>query len=510
MDDQDRKGTTNARIPRGVFEMTTDFQILHGDALAMLKTLPDESVQCCVTSPPYFGLRDYQTAPLIWESGEFCDHKEHQWVETVTPAANGLVNNPMQGETLSENSATRSARASDFCSRCNSWRGSLGLEPTPQLFVEHLTQIFLEVRRVLKKDGTLWLNLGDSYAGSGRGRDADGTWNPGKGGSKQETNVGAISGRVVNPNSLSRKHIEAGAIGNAWVKPPAGFKQKDLMGMPWRVAFALQDAGFWLRQDIIWAKPNPMPESVTDRCTKAHEYIFLLTKSAKYYYDQDAIKEPLKDASVARLIEENAVRFGGNKYGDSDEGGRTYSGNEWKPKGRDRTAGNRNGEGASTLDIKVRPHGIVRDRLLDYDSKEKQLRPNTRRGGFENEADLRKDWDAKMAGAGGINNRNRSGYFDRDTGEAMCGIMANKKSVWTVTTQPFKDAHFATFPPKLIEPMILAGSREGDLVLDPFSGSGTTGLVALRNKRRYIGIELNEDYIEMSKRRLQDVQVNLF
>jgi DNA modification methylase len=206
--------------------------ILHGDALNMLKTLPDESVQCCVTSPPYFGLRDYSV------------------------------------------------------------QGQIGLEDSPNAYVAKLVAVFREVRRVLRSDGVLWLNLGDSYAGSGRGRDADGTWNPGKGGSKQETNHGAITGRVVNPKSFSKGAIDAGAIGNAWVKPPQGFKAKDLMGIPWMVAFALRTDGWWLRQDIIWSKPNPMPESVTDRCTKSHEYIFLLSKSATYFYDNEAVKEP--------------------------------------------------------------------------------------------------------------------------------------------------------------------------------------------------------------------------
>jgi DNA modification methylase len=453
-----------------------------GDALSVLRSMPDESVQCVVTSPPYFGLRDYSSPPTIWGGNEDC---EHEWVEQITPAANGLVNNDMQGETLSETSATRKPRRSDFCSKCNAWKGSLGLEPSPQLFVRNLVLIFREIRRVLKKDGSLWLNLGDSYAGSGRGRDADGTWNPGKGGTKQETNKGAIIGRVVNEKSFHKSLIENGHTGNAWVKPPAGYKQKDLMGIPWRVAFALQDDGWWLRQDIIWSKPNPMPESVTDRCTKAHEYIFLLTKSRKYYFNQDAIREPLKDASIARLNPDldaqegsdrvpgktngnmKAVVFGGtNRCPDTrlqsgKEGKPRYKnleangqknhsfhesreeGKEWKPKGRDRSNGNRNGEGASTL----------------------------------------------------------------DTAESLS---ANKKSVWTVTTQPFKDAHFATFPPKLIEPMILAGSREGDTVLDPFNGAGTTGLVSLRHRRNYVGIEINPEYIEMTKRRLAELQVKLF
>jgi DNA modification methylase len=405
------------------------FEIKQGDALSVLRDMPDQSVQTCVTSPPYYGLRDY-----------------------------GID-------------------------------GQIGLEETPAEYVARLVAVFAEVRRVLRPDGICWVNLGDSYAGSGRGGNPEGSPWAGFHGSKDRERA-AQPQRKVNALSLSRSLIEKGAIGNAWVKPPAGYKQKDLMGIPWRVAFALQDDGWWLRQDIIWHKPNPMPESVTDRCTKSHEYIFLLSKSAKYYFDQEAIKEPLKDASVARLIQDvesqngsdrvpgktngamKAVRFGGNKYGDSLEvETRTKSGNEWKPKGRDRSNGNRNGEGASTLDKKV--------------------------------------WTPDQAGSGGINSNGRSGYFFPD-GTPVCGASANKKSVWTVTTQPFKEAHFATFPPKLVEPMVLAGSREGDTVLDPFNGAGTTGLVSLKHRRNYIGIELNPEYIKISEKRLAEVQVNLF
>lgn len=322
--------------------------ILNGDSLTILKTLESESVDCVITSPPYWGLRDYGV------------------------------------------------------------EGQLGLEKTPEEYVAKLVEVFREVRRVLKKEGTCWLNLGDSYAGSGRGRDADGTWNHGKGGSKQETNIGSTVGRIVNEKSLSKNLIEQGATGNAWVKPPQGYKPKDLIGIPWRVAFALQADGWWLRQDIIWHKPNPMPESVTDRCTKAHEYIFLLSKSAKYYYDQKAIKEPCKDM--------------------------------WGKRDR------QNGK---------------------YHNKGSGLSPHT---GLEKEY-----------------------------------LFTNKRSVWAVNTQPTPEAHFATFPEKLIEPMILAGCPEGGVVLDPFFGSGTTGKVAVRHRREYLGIELNPQYVDMAKKRVQTI-----
>lgn len=369
--------------------MNKDFQIIQGDALAVLKGMESESVQMCVTSPPYFGLRNY-------------------------------------GAT-----------------------GQIGLESTPAEFVAAIVTVFNEVRRVLKSDGTCWLNLGDSYAGSGRGLNADGTHSADGTNAKQATNQGAIdAGRAVNDKSFPKSLIENGSIGNAWVKPPAGFKPKDLIGIPWRVAFALQEAGWWLRQDIIWSKPNPMPESVTDRCTKSHEYIFLLTKSAKYYYNAEAIRTPLHLCPDTRL----------------------QSGKEWQPKGRDTSNGNRNGKGASTLDI-------PRHKNLEIDGQKVHTLHADRANGDE--------WQAENG-------------------------TANKKSVWTVTTQPFKAAHFATFPEKLIEPCILAGSREGDIVLDPFSGAGTSGLVSLKHRRRYIGIELNPDYIAITEKRLAEIQVKLF
>ena len=319
----------------------TAFELLQGDCLQQLATLPAASVQCCVTSPPYWGLRDYGTA------------------------------------------------------------GQLGLEATPDEYVANMVAVFREVRRVLRDDGTLWLNLGDSYARTA-GDD-----------STKVTDGGMKTGRTGKSDQLFKS-------GNN--RPPAGLKAKDLVGIPWRVAFALQADGWYLRQDIIWHKPNPMPESVTDRCTKAHEYIFLLTKSAKYFYDSEAVKEPVSEVSLKRA-----------EYG-------------W-----------------------------------DCD------RPSTK--------------NASMGGDG-IHVGKMGTRFVNPTGR-------NKRSVWTVATKPFKGAHFATFPPDLIEPCILAGSAPDTLVLDPFSGAGTTGVVAVQHGRRYIGIELNPDYLEMSRKRIQLVRDSL-
>jgi len=324
-------------------------EIRLGDALTVLRSMESESVQCCVTSPPYFGLRDYGVD------------------------------------------------------------GQIGLEATPAEFVARLVEVFEEVRRVLKKDGTLWLNLGDSYFGGGySNHDINGeSWKDRMNGDKRSSRQQDIKRN--NP----------------------GIKPKDLVGIPWRVAFALQEAGWWLRQDIIWHKPNPMPESVTDRCTKAHEYIFLLTKSAKYFYDNEAIKQPVAESTIGR----GPADFGGAK-------GRQYKAD-----------------------------------IAETD-------PNYRNG--------TEQWGRT---------------FDY-TESSINGC--NKRSVWTVATQPYSEAHFATFPPKLIEPCILAGSREGDTVLDPFNGSGTTGLVSLRHRRNYIGIELNPEYIKIAEKRLSEVQVKLF
>jgi DNA modification methylase len=281
--------------------------IIQGNCLDELKKLPDESVDCCVTSPPYWGLRDYGVG------------------------------------------------------------GQFGLEKTPEEYVKNMVEVFREVKRVLKKEGTLWLNLGDSY----------------------------------------NSHSTRGKL---------NLKDKDLVGIPWSVAFALRADGWYLRQDIIWHKPNPMPESVTDRCTKSHEYIFLLAKSQKYYFDNEAIRE--------------------------------------EPK----------------------PHILKRkDGMMSaYKCNAKRI----------------------------SNPETTSKFYPELKG-------ANKRSVWTVTTKPFKEAHFATFPEDLILPCVLAGCPKGGVILDPFFGAGTTGVVAKKNNRDYIGLELNPEYVKLAEKRINNTQVNL-
>lgn len=349
-------------------------KIINSDCVLGMKNLPDNSIDCCVTSPPYFGLRDY-------------GHEDQ-----------------------------------------------IGLEDTPELFVEKMVEVFTEVKRVLKKEGTLWLNLGDSYSGSNSTKDS-----------------------VINENSLSAKsgHVRGGKS-----KPIGivnGLKAKDLIGIPWLVAFALQKSGWYLRQDIIWHKPNPMPESVTDRCTKSHEYIFLLSKSPKYYYDHESIKTQVVDATVQRMMQQIEKQKGGNRVPGKTNGSMKAVGPGRVPrKGVDVNGGNQ----ASSLGI-----------------------------------------PAMALNGNGVSGH--SGYFDMD-GNLIGGGMANKKSVWTVTTKPFSEAHFATFPEDLIVDCIKAGCPEGGIVLDPFMGAGTTALVASKLNRNYIGFELNSDYIKIANKRLRD------
>jgi DNA modification methylase len=306
-------------------------RIEFGDCRDIMKRWADEGVkvQTCVTSPPYFGLRDYG----------------HD--------------------------------------------GQIGLEETVDEYVAAIVDVFKHVKELLADTGTLWLNLGDSYY----------NYRPGKGQSLVKQTVSNTNQDL--PQNCARR-------GNK----QAGLKEKDLIGIPWRVAFALQADGWYLRQDIIWHKPNPMPESVRDRCTKNHEYIFLLTKKSKYYFDNEAIKEPVKE--------------------------------DWGT--RDRTDGKYHNEGSG-----LTPH-----------------------------SGLEKSYET-----------------------------ANKRSVWTVTTKPFSGAHFAVFPPDLIEPCVLAGTKSGELVLDPFMGSGTTAAVAQRLNRLYLGCELNEEYKKLQDERLKQPSLEL-
>ncbi len=315
--------------------------------------------QMCVTSPPYFGLRDY--------------------------------GHP----------------------------GQIGLEQTPEQYVAAMVEVFRCVKDVLADDGTLWLNIGDSYAGYHGNKNAAYDAAPSNKGGYFENQRKTL----VNHN---------------------GIKNKDLIGIPWMLAFALRADGWYLRQDIIWSKPNPMPESVRDRCTKAHEYVFLLSKSDRYYFDHEAIKEPVAASTVARLSQPNLANQAGS----------------------DRVPGKTNGNMKA---VRSKANSFKRE-----GSKREQAIPGQ---------------------AVGTHRPDRAeSEYDLDT--------RNRRSVWTVATRPYKGAHFATFPPALIEPCILAGSRVNDIVLDPFMGSGTTAAVALQHGRQYLGCELNPAY-----RPLQDARI---
>lgn len=310
-----------------------DANVIEGDVREALRTLPDESVQCCVTSPPYWGLRDYQV------------------------------------------------------------EGQIGLEESLDEYITTMVGVFREVRRVLRKDGLLWLNLGDAYASGGRKE-----------------------------------------------RDPGRIKPKDLLGIPWRVAFALQDDGWWLRQDNIWHKPNPMPESVKDRCTKAHEYVFMFAKSKRYYFDAEAISEPAS---------------GQNEH--------DLTGGYYNPPGQ-------------------RPHSVRR-------SGNKERKPASARG-----VPVGSNGSAAGAVAGSV---------------PWEGTRRNKRSVWTITAEHYEGAHFATFPSALPRICIAASTRHGDLVLDPFAGSGTTLAVALELGRRAVGIELNPEYVKLIRSRIASVSMAL-
>jgi DNA modification methylase len=337
-----------------------------GDCRQLMREMADDSVQCCVTSPPYFGLRDY-------------------------------------GHT-----------------------GQIGQEKTPEAFVATMVEVFRDVRRVLKPDGTCWLNLGDSYSrspakgGSGPNGKNEKRWGYGK---AQSAKIGSSDGAV---GRAERPGTRSGGLG-----------EKQLLGIPWRVAFALQADGWYLRQDIIWSKPNPMPESVTDRCTKSHEYIFLLTKSAKYYYDAEAIRNQPSEALIQQVTE-------------------GYNGHDTK----------------DYAEVGAQSASGTKSRIVEGARKKIQ---KTRGHEREHEG-FRDDWDCM-------------------TKAEQQALGSNKRSVWTVATAPYREAHFATYPPDLIKPCILAGTKPGDIVLDPFGGSGTTGQVALELGRRAILCELNPDYV---------------
>lgn len=486
-----------------------DFTLYQGDVLEELASLPGGSVHCVVTSPPYWGLRDYGTG--LWDGGDpDCDHRydtEHQ-KQGATSLRQGRSNVEAQ----------RNENFRDNCGKCGARRQDrqLGLEPAPDEYVARIVEVFREVRRVLRSDGTCWVNLGDSYTGGGNGDTRTGfnaryfnkpDWNDGKqsGHGKARAEV-----RLDKPERDIRLCEAAGSHGQPphGAHGPARLKPKDLVGIPWRVAFALQAAGWYLRADIIWAKPNPMPESVTDRPTKAHEYVFLLTKSPRYYFDQEAVREAYTDVG----FDPRGFRIESERYTNQTTAQSNHTRTARGPDGRHIT---------------------------------------------------------KVVGADGSIQHRAGERWPNPTGR-------NVRSVWEIATQPYPEAHFATYPEELVRRCILAGTSERGCcpvcgkpwarevehessqrqrywsgenrgngvvsggghvgrygafesnvttlgwrsgcahdaapipctVLDPFLGSGTTAYVARKHGRRSIGIELNPDYCELAARRMQ--QQSLF
>lgn len=492
-------------------------RLLKGCVMDQLKTLADDSVQCVVTSPPYWGLRDYKIPPSIWGGDPACVHAFDEEV-IGTEVGKGNWAQGMNGQGRLEpggcdakREPIRGTAIRGFC-RCGAWLGTLGLEPDYRLYIAHMVDVFRQVKRVLRKDGTLWLNLGDSYA-TGTGKE------------RLPTQCGK-HGYWENPNIDHRINGKAN-----------GLKAKDLCGIPWRVAFALQDDGWWLRQDIIWAKPNPMPESVTDRCTKSHEYLFLLAKSERYHYDAEAIMEEASASTHARLAQDVQNQIGTTRAvgktngnlkavchgytpleaairktdstndshvpGSTPHGGLHRAGTPRegrKPSGWNNSENyeNQNPDYAPKREAEI---ARARKRMGGGNRSHKGV---TEYEGSESEEHRTKaglvDYARKMAAPdSGIKNN-----ASMDAALAIMPLRRNKRSVWTITTQPFSEAHFATFPPDLVIPCILAGCPAGGLVLDPFGGAGTTGLVADRLGRNAVLIEINPDYAAMASKRITD------
>ncbi|MGW9128091.1 DNA-methyltransferase [Paenibacillus chitinolyticus] len=400
-------------------------QIIQGNTIEIMPTLPEKFFHCCVTSPPYWGLRDYGLPPTDWPE------------MTYTPMP-GLPQITVPA-----------------------WTGCLGLEPTPEMFVAHMVLVFREVWRVLRDDGTLWMNFGDSYASTTKGS-----------GGKGKSTLGVASGgNGISEAGILRSQDRQSMETRKFDLISSGLKTKDLIGIPWRVAFALQADGWYLRSDIIWSKPNPMPESVRDRPTKAHEYIFLLSKSERYYYDKEAIKEPGVQDEWANGFRGGAY-IEGSTFDNQEGGKRKTRGNFKIPAGWDIEAGS---------------HGTIH--------RQGRARANS----F----------------ARNVNESPKPGEVQQhrpDREPVEYSGMRNKRSVWTVATQPFPEAHFATFPEKLPWTSILAGSPHGGVVFDPFMGSGTSGLVARKLGRKYVGIDLNPEYIKIAESRIrkETAQMNIF
>ncbi len=402
------------------------FVIHQGDALTVLRGMADKSIDCCVSSPPYFGLRSYSTEPQSWGGALDCQHRWGDVQLKRGPGGGNGSTSQVAGRAAFEKGVRKSRGRSQgqWCQVCDAWLGELGAEPTPELYVEHVVSVFREVRRVIR--GSLWLNIGDSWAAGGNGGH--------------------------NKGEYFHGHTKRGGdFAGIKKTPPPGLKPKDLVGVPWMLAFALRADGWYLRQEIIWEKPACMPESVRDRPTRSHEQVFLLAPSLKYYYDADAIKEPASKDTHARY-------------------GRAHSG--YEPPGQ---------KGHTGAAIAPRKPG-VNPKAVD-----KQSGHGRRHAGFNER------WEVKQ---------------NESFSAAVKDIVEfrNKRSVWRIANEPNFEEHFAAFPIALVEPCILAGSPVDGTVLDPFAGLGTVGNACLKHGRNFVGIELNASYAAMARARVENHQ----
>ncbi len=442
-------------IPRGLTPA-----ILHGHVIEVLRTLPPDSVHCVVTSPPYWGLRTYGTEPQVWGGSPEC---AHQWEMVTVPSGNGQTTHPMVAATLNTASATRLPRLSASCVQCGAWKGELGLEPTPELYVNHLAGVFDEVRRVLRSDGSLWLNLGDTYCTHPAGLTGTKRW---------KASTLAI-----------RDHTGAEQAGSIDKRSP-NLKEKDLVGIPWKVAFELRQRGWYLRADLIWSKKNPMPEPVRDRPTRSHEYVFLLTKSRRYFYDAEAVREPLQESSLKRLrhhlpspTDNPAYR---SKHPQGDFRRYPMLGNT-DPRGRNLR---------SVWRIATQPYAGAHFATFPEALPEVCIRAGTSERGAC--ASCGTPWTHRVrAEGGGIGHDwhpNKDLAVGRGQGIAAPGI--HDGTYRRVDLGFHKACSCAT---RRVVPCH---------VLDPFMGSGTTLAVARRLRRRSIGIDLNPEYAALARERI--------
>lgn len=433
-------------------------RILQGDCREVLRTLPSESVHCCVTSPPYFGLRDYGIPGQVWGGDPTC---QHEWGEALPGFHPGQVEQT-KWKTADAAGKAGNTHSGQFCGKCGAWLGCLGLEPTPELYVSHLVEIFREVRRALRKDGTFWLNLGDSYSGyHGNSRVPD---------SEAPSN---------KPGYI--ENMRKSTVG------VSGLKQKDLIGIPWMTAFALRADGWYLRQDIVWAKKNCLPESMTDRCTKSHEYLFLLSKSARYYFDNEAIKEPASGREPGNKTHKH-VDSVKRRVAEGDHSERTKLGLattgafSFRNKRDVWTTSTRPYKGAH---FAVFPTALVEPPILAGTSEKGCCKK------------CGSPWKRVMETSGGRDWRN-----DEMIPKGIPGELAGEGSYKRgQSTSPLND----TKTRKTVGWKPTCDCNAGDpvpcTVLDPFGGSGTTGEVAERLGRNSILIELNPSYVELAKRR---------